>query len=61
MLTNINVDLDEFSIFQRFLLSLFAFVFYFTYWFIKKFTILFFHCPQKAEASLGGQCLYKTK
>ena len=61
MLTNINVDVDEFSIFQRFLLSLFAFVFYFTYWFIKKFTILFFYCPQIAEASLGRQCLYKTK
>ena len=61
MLTNINVDVDEFSIFQRFLLSLFVFVFYFTYWFIKKFTILFSHCPQIAEASLGRQCLYKTK
>ena len=52
MLTNINVDVDEFSIFQRFLLSLFAFVFYFAYWFIKKLTILFSHCPQIAEASL---------
>ena len=47
MLTNINVDVDEFSIFQRFLVSLFAFV--------------FSHCPQIAEASLRRQCLYKTK
>ena len=26
-----------------------------------RFTILFSHNPQIAKASLGGQCLYKTK
>ena len=26
-----------------------------------RFTVLFSHCPQIAEASLGGKCLYKTK
>ena len=38
----------------------FHFIFHF-YWFIQIFTILFSHCPQIAKASLGGQCLYKTK
>ena len=35
--------------------------FHFIYWFIQIFTILFSHCPQIAKASLGGQCLFKTK
>ena len=26
-----------------------------------RFTVLFSYCPQIAEASLGGECLYKTK
>ena len=29
--------------------------------FLFKFTVLFSHCPQIAEASLGGQCLKYVK
>ena len=35
--------------------------FSFIYWFIQIYNITFSRCPQIAKASLGGQCLYKTK
>ena len=31
------------------------------YWFIQIYNIIFSYYPEIAKASLGGQCLYKTK
>ena len=46
---------------SSFIQDIHSFIHSFIFMGIFRFTVLFSYCPQIAEASLGGQCLYKTK
>ena len=47
---------------SSFIQDIHSFIHSFIFIGLFRFTVLFSHCPQIAEASsLGGQCLYKTK